>query len=124
LIDVKQIRKEMQLTKEEFLDLCILLGTDFSATIQGVGPVRAIALIREFGSIEKILEMKEKLVPYPDFDFMLARKVFTSKFEIPAEWREEGRWDCMSEITDAKREEVELYLSGFEPGMPDFTIKY
>lgn len=86
--------------------------------------MRAIALIREFGSIEKILEMKEKLVPYPDFDFMLARKVFTSKFEIPAEWREEGRWDCMSEITDAKREEVELYLSGFEPGMPDFTIKY
>jgi 5'-3' exonuclease len=41
LIDIVQVREEMGLSKEEFLDVCILLGTDFSGTLKGVGPVGA-----------------------------------------------------------------------------------
>uniref|UniRef100_A0A8C7V0V4 Flap endonuclease 1 n=1 Tax=Oncorhynchus mykiss TaxID=8022 RepID=A0A8C7V0V4_ONCMY len=39
-----------------FIDLCILLGCDYCGTIKGIGPKRAIDLIRQHGSIEEILE--------------------------------------------------------------------
>jgi 5'-3' exonuclease len=41
LIDIEQVRNEMGFSKTEFLDICILLGTDFSGTLQGVGVVGA-----------------------------------------------------------------------------------
>ncbi|TMS09204.1 Flap endonuclease 1 [Larimichthys crocea] len=44
------------LTNEQFIDLCILMGCDYCATIKGIGPKRAIDLIKQHGSIEEILE--------------------------------------------------------------------
>uniref|UniRef100_A0A8C7HFM9 Flap structure-specific endonuclease 1 n=1 Tax=Oncorhynchus kisutch TaxID=8019 RepID=A0A8C7HFM9_ONCKI len=38
-----------------FIDLCVLLGCDYCGTIKGIGPKRAIDLIKH-GSIEEILE--------------------------------------------------------------------
>lgn len=40
----------------QFIDLCILLGCDYCGTIKGIGPKRAIDLIKQHGSIEEILE--------------------------------------------------------------------
>ncbi|KAH3664027.1 hypothetical protein OGAPHI_004741 [Ogataea philodendri] len=42
-----------------FVDLCILLGCDYCETIRGIGPVTAFKLIKEHGSIEKIVEFIE-----------------------------------------------------------------
>uniref|UniRef100_A0A3B4ZRB4 Flap endonuclease 1 n=1 Tax=Stegastes partitus TaxID=144197 RepID=A0A3B4ZRB4_9TELE len=39
-----------------FMYLCILLGCDYCGTIKGIGPKRAIDLIRQHGSIEEILD--------------------------------------------------------------------
>lgn len=36
--------------------MCILLGCDYCGTIKGIGPKRAIDLIRQHGCIEEILE--------------------------------------------------------------------
>ena len=44
---------------EEFIDLCILCGCDYTNTIQGMGPKTAYNLMRECGSIEKVLEKIE-----------------------------------------------------------------
>jgi flap endonuclease-1 len=44
------------LTHDQFVDLCILLGCDYCDSIKKVGPKTALKLIREHGSIEKILE--------------------------------------------------------------------
>lgn len=44
------------LTHDEFVDLCILLGCDYCDPIKGIGPKTALKLVREHGSIEKILE--------------------------------------------------------------------
>jgi flap endonuclease-1 len=46
----------LQLTKEQFVDLCILLGCDYCDTIRGVGPKTALKLIREHGTIEAIVQ--------------------------------------------------------------------
>uniref|UniRef100_A0A4W4G565 Flap endonuclease 1 n=1 Tax=Electrophorus electricus TaxID=8005 RepID=A0A4W4G565_ELEEL len=51
-----RILQDMGMTHQQFIDLCILLGCDYCGTIKGIGPKRAIDLIRQHGSIEEILE--------------------------------------------------------------------
>lgn len=46
----------LELTHDQFVDLCILLGCDYCDSIKKVGPKTALKFIREYGSIEKILE--------------------------------------------------------------------
>jgi flap endonuclease-1 len=56
----------LNLTHEQFVDLCILLGCDYTENIKGIGPKTALKLIREHGSIEKIIasiDRKKYVVP-------------------------------------------------------------
>ena len=64
----------LNITYEQFVDLCILLGCDYCDTIRGVGPKTALKLIREHGSIEKILVEIEKL------------NKIKQKYIIPPDW--------------------------------------
>jgi 5'-3' exonuclease len=54
MIEYKELLQEMELSSDEFLDFCILCGTDYNKNIPKVGPVKAYSLIKEFGSIENI----------------------------------------------------------------------
>lgn len=51
-----KLLEALKLTEEQFLDFCILCGTDYNKNIFRVGPAKAYALIRQHGSIEKIQE--------------------------------------------------------------------
>lgn len=53
---MSKVLEGLGLTMDEFIDLCILLGCDYCSSIRGVGPVRAIALIKEHKNIETILK--------------------------------------------------------------------
>lgn len=48
--------KELDLTEEQFIDMCILCGCDYAQKIQGIGPVKAYKLIKDLDCIENILE--------------------------------------------------------------------
>ncbi|KGG52263.1 XPG domain-containing protein [Mitosporidium daphniae] len=66
---------------DQFIDLCILLGCDYCDSIKGIGPQKAIKLIREHGSLEKIIShLKEnpssKHVVPENFPFQEARILF------------------------------------------------
>uniref|UniRef100_A0A3B4EN55 Flap endonuclease 1 n=1 Tax=Pygocentrus nattereri TaxID=42514 RepID=A0A3B4EN55_PYGNA len=62
----------------QFIDLCVLLGCDYCGTIKGIGPKRAIDLIRQHGSIEEILEnIDQSKHPAPeDWLYKEARGLF------------------------------------------------
>lgn len=79
-IDPIIARDELGLSRDAFVDLCILCGTDFSGTIKGIGPHRALQWIKKYDSIENILEhiASTKHVPQPTFDYQLARDVFNN----------------------------------------------
>jgi len=71
------------------------LGCDYCDTIKGIGPKRAIDLIKEHKSIEKVLEnidTKKYIVP-ENWAFAQARELFvnpdvTDPNEIELEWKE------------------------------------
>ncbi|RZC48844.1 hypothetical protein C5167_017268 [Papaver somniferum] len=54
--DIEKILTELNLTMDQFVDLCILCGCDYCPSIRGVGEKTALKLIRQHGSIESILE--------------------------------------------------------------------
>ncbi|NXQ60617.1 FEN1 endonuclease, partial [Anthoscopus minutus] len=64
---LNRILQDLQLTWEQFVDLCILLGCDYCASIRGIGPKRAVELIREHKSIERIVQQLDtKKYPLPE----------------------------------------------------------
>jgi len=46
----------LELTHDQFVDLCILLGCDYCDSIRGIGPKTALKLVKEHGCIENILK--------------------------------------------------------------------
>jgi flap endonuclease-1 len=77
---LSKVLEELNLTQEQFVDLCILLGCDYCDSIRGIGPVRALEMIRKYGNIETILKHldKSKFVVPENFDYVSVRKLFSS----------------------------------------------
>ncbi|XP_001362314.1 flap endonuclease 1 [Monodelphis domestica] len=66
---LSRVLQGLGLTQEQFVDLCILLGSDYCESIRGIGPKRAIDLIQQHKSIEEII-----------------RKLDPSKYPVPENW--------------------------------------
>lgn len=72
MIDPSEVYAALKMTREQFVDFCILLGCDYSATLPGIGPVTAEKYILKYLTIENILESGVKK---PDsFDYAGARR--------------------------------------------------
>jgi flap endonuclease-1 len=64
--DFDKVLKGLDLDYDQFIDLCILCGCDYTDSIFGIGPVKALQLIREYKNIETILEnIKDKKIRRP-----------------------------------------------------------
>lgn len=56
IIELKKVLAECSLTREQLIDVGILIGTDFNPDgIEGIGPKTALKLIRQHGTLEKAL---------------------------------------------------------------------
>lgn len=56
-IDLSVLLAETELSMEQFIDLCIMCGCDYATNIRGIGAVRALALIKQHGSIEAVIKV-------------------------------------------------------------------
>ncbi|WP_455278293.1 flap endonuclease-1 [[Eubacterium] cellulosolvens] len=57
IIELRKIIDDLKLTREQLIDLAILLGTDYNpGGFKGVGPKTALKLIREHGDLSKAIE--------------------------------------------------------------------
>lgn len=59
-ISLEHALQGLEMSKEQFTDLCLLLGCDYLDPIKGMGPKTALKLIREHGSIEGVLSHVEQ----------------------------------------------------------------
>ncbi|KAI5398788.1 Elongation of fatty acids protein 2 [Lathyrus oleraceus] len=76
--DIAKILEGLDLTMDQFIDLCILSGCDYCDNIRGIGGLTALKLIRQHGSIETILEnlSKERYQIPEDWPYQEARQLF------------------------------------------------
>ena len=54
VIDVERLLGDLGITRNQLVDLGLLVGTDFHPGIRGIGPKKALALVTQHGSIERM----------------------------------------------------------------------
>ncbi|KAF7273667.1 flap structure-specific endonuclease 1 [Rhynchophorus ferrugineus] len=86
-IHLDKVLEGLQLSQNEFIDLCILMGCDYTESIRGIGPKKSIDLIRQHRSIEGILKNidKDKYPPPEDWNYEGARELFQNPEVADAE---------------------------------------
>nr|A1CJ75.2 RecName: Full=Flap endonuclease 1; Short=FEN-1; AltName: Full=Flap structure-specific endonuclease 1 [Aspergillus clavatus NRRL 1] len=80
-IHLNRVLEGLDMDRSQFIDMCILLGCDYLEPIPKVGPNTALKLIREHGSLEKVVEAiesdpKKKYVIPEDWPYQDARELF------------------------------------------------
>ncbi|KAJ3098724.1 Elongation of fatty acids protein 2, partial [Physocladia obscura] len=77
-IELAKVLEGLEMTMDQFIDMCILLGCDYCDSIKGIGPTRAVALIKEHKNIETILKHldRSKYIVAEDWPFAEARELF------------------------------------------------
>ena len=63
LIDSKQMLESLGVTREQLVDVCMMIGTDFNTGVQGIGPKKGLKLIQKHGSLEKVMEETDIDIP-------------------------------------------------------------
>src|SRR3990167_519426 len=70
----EKLLKEMGFTYEQFLDFCIMCGTDYNNNIPKVGPVKSFELIKKHKSIENVA--KNEKIDITCLNHLEVRKIF------------------------------------------------
>ncbi|KAI1285155.1 Flap endonuclease 1 [Halotydeus destructor] len=94
----------MELTQDEFIDLCILLGCDYCGSIRGVGPKTGLDLMRKFRSIESILTEKYKITDFAEVEVDYAEKIREPEPTVDAEVKTEENVDALNDSENVKPE--------------------
>ncbi|WCJ26819.1 Flap endonuclease 1 [Euphorbia peplus] len=97
--DVSKILEELNLSMDQFIDLCILSGCDYCDSIKGIGGLTALKLIRQHGSIESILENinKERYSIPEDWPYQEARRLFKEPLVLADKEEPEMKWTSPDE---------------------------
>ena len=62
LISLERTLEDLNLTREQMVDVAILVGTDFNDGIYGIGAKKGIKLIQKYGNLESALEKLDKTI--------------------------------------------------------------
>jgi flap endonuclease-1 len=89
-VELGKVLSDLGITREQLVDVGILVGTDFNPEgVKGIGPKTALQLIREHGTIEKVVpQLKEASFPVEP---QRIRDIFLHpnvRDDYPLVWRE------------------------------------
>ncbi len=74
IIDYEKTLKELGVTREQIVDIGILMGTDFNPDgFPRIGPKTALKMIKEHSKLEKIPQIQDKL---SEVDYEQIRRIF------------------------------------------------
>ncbi|WP_400249725.1 flap endonuclease-1 [Methanomethylophilus alvi] len=72
VIDSEEFLRNLGISREQLVDMCILMGTDFNTGIKGIGPKKALKLVRDNGDLESVLRKIGEDIP----DYQEIREIF------------------------------------------------
>lgn len=102
LIGLEGLLSDLGITRRQLVDACIICGTDFNEGIKGLGPNKALALIKKHGSVKRAARA-EKLEFEVDPDEV--RRIFlrpnvTRRYEL--RWRDPSPTKIMEFLCDER----------------------
>ena len=66
LIELGKALAMLGITRKQLVDMAIMIGTDFNPGVRGIGPKKALKLIRKHGTLEAV--MREKSLDIPNYE--------------------------------------------------------
>ena len=58
LISLQDTLRSLGITREQLIDIGLMIGTDYNEGYEGIGPKKALSLIKQYGSLEQIVKAK------------------------------------------------------------------
>jgi len=121
LVLLGEVLRSLGLTREQLIDLAILIGTDYNPDgVKGIGPKRAYILIKKHGSLENVLKyLPEVQIP----SLQSIREIFlkpTVNMDYVVRWRPIDRskvLEILVEKHDFSRERVEKAIDRVEAAL-------
>ena len=94
VLDIEKILIYLELTFEQFRDLCILCGTDYNSNIPRIGPHGAYKLIQEHGTLENFPDN----IDTSSLNYIRVREIFSDyPGNLPiVEFCHEPDWEKLS----------------------------
>ena len=115
-IDLKTLLADFEMSMDEFIDLCIMCGCDYTKNIGGIGPVKAFKFIKEHGDIEAVLKhleseaddpkKKQKYVVPAEFLYKESRELFKN----PEVITEKDALEALIKFNKPDEEELKAFL--------------
>jgi flap endonuclease-1 len=100
LVSLDDILETSDITMDQFIDLCILLGCDYTDTIDGVGPKKAWELIKKYKSLENIIISEKKII--------------NNTYKLPDNFRYVEVRDYFVNLRHTKVDKLELKVPQFD----------
>lgn len=60
-ISLPKLLSKLEINQQEFIEMCILVGTDYYSGVKWVGQHTALKLIKKYGSVQNIVENKVEI---------------------------------------------------------------
>ncbi len=112
ILELEVVLERLELTREQMIDMALLIGIDFNSGIKGIGPKTAVKLMRKHGSLEAVMQEKEVNIP----KFQEIRDLFLKPVTIPARSLEWGAVDAKG-CMDYLHEQFDFGTSRLESTM-------
>lgn len=58
IVDTGRMLSDLGVTREQLVDVCIMMGTDFNPGVPGIGPKKGLKLIQQYGTLEGVIDAK------------------------------------------------------------------
>ncbi len=58
-VQLSMVLDSLQITREQLVDIAILLGTDYNPGIKGIGPKKALKLIKQHNNLQSVISEKD-----------------------------------------------------------------
>ncbi len=129
IIYIKEVLEELEMTQKEFLDFCIMCGTDYNNNIPQYGCAKVFKIINKYRTIDNFIEEEDKKVKPLDYKILnhkRSRELFETfgdmiKIKLPLD-------DMIkNEVSSCKDEENKIsckYKILYWDTMVDFDILF
>ena len=87
IVNLGEVLSTLEVTREQLVDMAILIGTDFNDGVHGIGPKRALVSIKRAGSLESLASEGKVEIPsgYQDIRKIFLDPPTTDEYRL--DWR-------------------------------------
>jgi len=116
VIDSQKFLSSLGITREQLVDMCILMGTDFNPGISGIGPKKGLKLIKEHGNIEGVMaHIGEEMEYYEEIRNIFLRSEYTDDYDLRMKGVDTDKvCELMCEEHDFSKERVLAVINRIE----------